>query len=71
MNYRGEISVILYNTSEFDFNVNVGDRIAQLVLCPIQLWNSDVVREKCTLDIFLQEHDSDRGEKGFGSSGIK
>jgi dUTP pyrophosphatase len=33
--YRGELSVILYNTSQAAFMVHAGDRIAQLVIVPV------------------------------------
>lgn len=33
--YRGEIQIILHNTSEHPFRVKHGDRIAQLVLAPV------------------------------------
>ena len=34
-NYRGEIKVILHNTSERRYTVEIGDRIAQLLLVPV------------------------------------
>jgi dUTP pyrophosphatase len=33
--YRGEIKVILHNISDEPFVINHGDRIAQMVLCPV------------------------------------
>jgi dUTP pyrophosphatase len=59
--YRGEIGVILYNTSEQDFAVVTGDRIAQLVFQ--EYLTADFSRES-SLD------ETDRGEGGFGSTGI-
>lgn len=58
--YRGEIMVILINFSTEDFQINIGDRIAQAVL-------KEVVRA----DIFEVEmlSESDRGAGGFGSTG--
>jgi dUTP pyrophosphatase len=60
--YRGEICVILFNTdSNMDFNINSGDRIAQIVIekCHSVDWQE------------TQELDSSvRSEKGFGSSGL-
>ena len=59
--YTGDIGVILYNSGSEDFIVNDGDRIAQLVLQQvpkiewIQVENLD---------------ETDRGENGFGHSGI-
>jgi len=60
--YRGEVKVVLYNTDEhFDFQVEKGARIAQLVIQPIVSCSAIEVSE---LD------DTDRGEDGFGSSGV-
>lgn len=58
--YRGEIKVILYNASMANsFNVNEGDRIAQMIISPIV---------KVEL-IEVQELDeTERGEGGFGST---
>lgn len=58
--YRGEIGVILYNTSTTPFEVQVGTRIAQLVVAPVTTVSVLEVRE---LD------DTERGTGGFGSSG--
>ena len=59
--YRGEVKVILINHGESDFTIKRGDRIAQLVFCPI-------VRAQFEKKIELS--DSDRGSGGFGSTGI-
>ena len=58
--YRGELGVIYDNTSDTDYTVNAGDRIAQLLVMPSYRFKADVV------DILT---DSDRGETGFGDSG--
>lgn len=58
--YRGEIGVILFNTSKLDYMVHVGDRIAQLVLCPVERIEWEHVD---TLD------ETERGDGGFGSTG--
>ena len=59
--YRGEISVLLLNTDPAEtFRVEVGDRIAQLLLAPIAEIEP-VATDELT--------DSARGEGGFGSSG--
>ena len=60
--YRGEISVTLLNTSAVDFEVNDGDRIAQLMFIP-------VYHASFTLADALDE--TERGEGGFGSTGVK
>jgi dUTP pyrophosphatase len=59
--YRGEIGVILINHGQYDFEIVAGDRIAQLVLCPVEKvqWLATD-----TLDTSTK-----RGEKGFGSTG--
>jgi dUTP pyrophosphatase len=59
--YRGEVSVILYNNSFVKFEVKPGMRVAQLVICPVAYPE-------------LQEVDSltdtNRGTSGFGSTGL-
>ncbi|HKH16491.1 MAG TPA: dUTP diphosphatase [Solirubrobacteraceae bacterium] len=59
-NYRGEIRVILHNTSERRYTVEIGDRIAQLVLVPY--WAPD-------LEVVERLPATERGADGFGSSG--
>ena len=60
-NYRGEIKVIVQNTGREDFLIGVGDRIAQLVIMPVEQAEFEAVEELPA---------SDRGDGGFGSSGI-
>lgn len=60
--YRGEIKVPLHNHSDKRQIIDVGDRIAQLVIQPISLCTPVEVEE-------LDETDRDVG--GFGSSGQK
>jgi dUTP pyrophosphatase len=60
--YRGEIKVILLNTSDAPFHISVGDRIAQIVIERVE---SPIFMTVDSLD------DSDRGSDGFGSTGIK
>lgn len=59
-NYRGEIRVIVQNTGVEPFVIKVGDRVAQLVIMPVEHAEFEVVDE-------LPE--SGRGHGGFGSSG--
>lgn len=59
--YRGEVKVILINHGKDDFIINNGDRIAQFVIAPIV--NTTFI-EVDELD------DTDRGEGGFGSTGV-
>ena len=60
--YRGEVGVILVNLSNEDFEVENGARIAQLVLASHQRADWQEV---------AQLSDTDRGEGGFGSTGVK
>ena len=59
--FRGEIGVILYNTGKTPFVIQRGARIAQAVVnkLPKVEWE-----ESDSLD------ETDRGEKGFGSTGL-
>tara|TARA_R110000824_G_scaffold95178_18_gene229040 strand:- start:87 stop:533 length:447 start_codon:yes stop_codon:yes gene_type:complete len=59
--YRGELKVILINHGEDDFVIQRGDRIAQIVVAPVQRGN---LVETDNLD------DTTRGSGGFGSTGI-
>ena len=60
--YRGEVKVALHNYSDKNQIIDVGERIAQLVIQPISLCTPVEVEE-------LEE--TDRGDCGFGSSGEK
>ena len=60
--YRGEIGVLLVNLSNEIFEISNGDRIAQMVLAKYEPLNFIEVSE---ISI------SERGEKGFGSTGNK
>lgn len=58
--YTGELKIILLNTSQSAYEVQPGDRIAQIKLrevLPTTLVEVNEIREK------------DRGEKGLGSTG--
>lgn len=59
--YRGEIMVILYNTSKEDFVVQRGMRIAQMV---VQSY------EKVEFDIVCNLSETIRNMGGFGSTGL-
>lgn len=60
--YRGEIGVILINLSDKTFVVNNGDRIAQMVIAKY---------EKVQFSEVVVLSDTERGEGGFGHSGVK
>ena len=59
--YRGEIGVILINLSDSAFEINSGERIAQMVIAKHETVSWRVVEK---LD------KSERGNKGFGSTGV-
>jgi dUTP pyrophosphatase len=59
--YRGELGIILVNLGQEPFTVHDGDRIAQLVVAP-------VIRAQMVETASLSE--TERGEGGFGSTGI-
>lgn len=60
--YRGEVKVILINHSDVPFIVNDGDRIAQMVIA-----------KHCCADFetVFSLDETQRGQGGFGSTGIK
>jgi dUTP pyrophosphatase len=60
--YTGEIMVILHNCGTERFVVAVGDRIAQLVLNEAP---------QCAIEEVDDLAATDRGEGGFGSTGVK
>lgn len=59
--YRGEVGVILLNTSSDAFEINIGDRIAQMVISK---------HERVRFNEVNELNDTDRGSGGFGSTGI-
>jgi len=59
--YRGEIKVILVNFGDVAFRIERGMRIAQMVIAPVSQVGWNVVAD---LDA------TDRGEGGFGSTGV-
>lgn len=58
--YTGSICVKLYNHSGYDYEVNAGDKISQLVILPIVTPPLELVDELET---------TERGAGGFGSTG--
>jgi len=58
--YRGEIKIILINLSKKSFVVKSGDRIAQMILCPVA---------KGKLQEVKNLPKTARGKGGFGSTG--
>ena len=60
--YRGEIKVNLINHSKTDFVVENGMRIAQFVIAKV---------EDASFEVSDELSSSERGEGGFGSTGVK
>ena len=60
--YRGELKIIMINLGQEAFAIRRGDRIAQLVVAPVQLAHFAEVTE---LD------ETERGHGGFGSTGLR
>lgn len=58
--YRGELQIILFNSSSQDFEINPHDRIAQIVICPVI--QGEFVQGELS--------DTQRGIGGFGSTGV-
>ena len=61
--YRGEISVMLHNTTNEPYVVNIGDRIAQMDIL-VNTTNQINFIETAELS------ETTRGSKGFGSTGV-
>lgn len=59
--FRGEVCVILKNNTNAPIIVKCGQKIAQMVICPVLLWEPEIVD---SLD------NTDRGNNGFGSTGV-
>ncbi|WP_438865505.1 dUTP diphosphatase [Neptunicella sp.] len=58
--YQGPLMVSMWNRGQQSFNIEPGDRIAQLVILPVIQASFNVVNEFS---------ESERGQGGFGSSG--
>jgi dUTP pyrophosphatase len=62
--YVGEIQVIVFNTNNYSVTISKGMKVAQAVLCPV------VNGKYVEFDVVDKVGDKDRGDKGFGSTGI-
>ena len=60
--YRGEVKVILINLGREKFSVKKGERIAQMIVCPVVQVQLEEVQELSA---------TNRGAGGFGSTGAK
>ena len=61
--YRGSIRVLLFNNTDTSFAVNVGDRIAQLII--ERIYNVDLIQVP-----YAELPSTERGSDGFGSTGL-
>ena len=61
--YRGEVGVILYNASKEDFVIEPGERIAQMVIAKYEQIDS--------WELVDNLDETERGDGGFGHSGVK
>ena len=59
--YRGEVRALYDNISDEPYQIHKGDRIAQMLVMPSYRFKANVVDSL---------EDSDRGEAGFGSTGV-
>ena len=62
--YTGEIQVIVFNTNNHTVTIPKGMKIAQAVLCPVMNGKFVLLKEVENVK------DKDRGDNGFGSTGI-
>lgn len=62
--YLGEVKVIIFNTNSEPFTINKGMKVGQAVLCPVVNGKWVNLVKKTTIQ------EKDRGNKGFGSTGI-
>ncbi len=60
--YRGELGVLLINLSQEEFTVNDGERIAQLVFAK---------HEQCEFAVVETLDETERGEGGYGHTGLR
>lgn len=60
--YRGEIMVHLFNLGDKDYWVEKGDKIGQMLVMNVRYEDIEIVSK-------LSE--TDRGESGFGSTGVR
>ena len=63
--YTGEVQVIVFNTNQTEFIITKGMKVAQAVLSPVV--NGRWVQLMEVENVI----DKDRGDNGFGSTGIK
>ena len=59
--YQGPLSISLWNRSESEIVINPGERVAQLVVIRVN---------QVELDLVDEFTETERGNKGFGSTGV-
>lgn len=59
--YTGKLKIMLHNLGSRGFQINKGDRIAQIVVAPIT---------RATFSYTEEDKDTERGSGGFGSTGV-
>lgn len=59
--YTGEVGVVLFNHSDEDFQINKGDRVAQLIL--------EKIVDDAEIAVVETLQQTERGAGGFGSTG--
>ena len=62
--YRGNIGIILFNHSEVNYTVKIGDRVAQIIFQKIKHPKFEEAQN------FDDMNKTKRGDAGFGSSGL-
>ena len=62
--FLGEVKVIIFNTNKESFTIKKGMKVAQAVLCPV------VNGKWVNLTETNKHNEKDRGNNGFGSTGI-
>lgn len=60
--YRGEIKICMINLGQSTVEIEKGERVAQLVICPVK---------RAELAVVDSLEETDRGEGGFGSTGTR
>lgn len=61
--YRGEVAVLLINHGAEPFEIHRGDRIAQLLVAPVAVWEWEPETQIAALG------STERGDRGYGSTG--
>lgn len=62
--YRGEVTALLHNTSKYYFQVEAGQKIAQILVQNVDDDNILLVEDNTCVE------ETERGSNGFGSSGV-